>query len=135
MNLLDLLPRHRVRSYPSVISDHFPVLLEWKEEPASSFLPFKFNHSWLTDDAFVKMVRDELPYLSHGDPVFAMDGLSKKLRLLKRKVKSWTHKKTLAMKEKILFIEEEIQKLLGSSVSGLLSTLENIRLSTLRVEL
>ena len=65
----------------------------------------------------------------------SMEGLSKKLRLLKRKVKSWTHEKTLAMKGKILFIEEEIHKLLGSSVSGLLSTLENHRLSTLKKEL
>ena len=65
----------------------------------------------------------------------AMDGLSKKLRLLKRKVKIWTHEKTLAMKEKILLIEEEIQNLLGSSDSGLLSTLENLRLMALKEEL
>ena len=64
-----------------------------------------------------------------------MDGLSMKLRLLKRKVKSWTHENSLVMKEKILFIEEEIQNLLGSLGYGLLSTLENLRLSALKKEL
>ena len=39
------------------------------------------------------------------------------------------------MKEKILHIEEEIQNLLGSSGTGLLSTHENLKLSALKEEL
>ena len=45
LNLIDLLPRHRVWYLLSMIFDHYPVLLEWKEDPTSSYLPFKFNHS------------------------------------------------------------------------------------------
>ena len=44
-NLVNLLPRHRVWSYPFVVSDHYPVLFEWMEDPVSCPLPFKFNHS------------------------------------------------------------------------------------------
>ena len=44
-NLVNLLPRHRVWSYPFVVSDHYLVLFEWMEDPVSSPHAFKFNHS------------------------------------------------------------------------------------------
>ena len=44
-NLVSLLTKHRVWSYPSVVSDHYPILLEWMDNPVSCPLPYKFNHS------------------------------------------------------------------------------------------
>ena len=52
-NLVDLLPQHRVWSFPSVVSDHYPILFEWMEDPVSSPLPFKFNHSWMSNVEFI----------------------------------------------------------------------------------
>ena len=81
------------------------------------------------------MVRVEWPLLPLGVPSLGMADLSLKLRLLKKKVKIWTHEKTLEMKEKIILIEEEIKILLESSSIGLLCSLDNNRLLALREEL
>ena len=64
-----------------------------------------------------------------------MEEFSLKLRLLKEKVKSWTHHKTLEMKGKIIHIEDEINILLNSSFSGIFILQINNRLWSLRVEL
>ena len=64
LNLIDLLPRHRVWYLPFVISDHYPLLLQWMEELATSYPPFKFNHSWLCDETFVNLVREEWSLLA-----------------------------------------------------------------------
>ena len=82
------------------------------EDPVSCPLPFKFNHSWLSNVDFVKMVRAEGPLLSLEAPDAGMDDLSLKLGLLERKVKVWTREKTLEMREKSIRIEEEIKSLL-----------------------
>ena len=56
LNLTDVLPSYRVWSVPFVISDHYLVILEWMDEPVTSYPPLKFNHSWLSDESFVKFV-------------------------------------------------------------------------------
>ena len=81
------------------------------------------------------MVRCEWPLISLKSPNAGMDDLSLKLRLLKRKVKVWTREKTLEMREKSIRIEEEIKSLLETSSTGLLCSLDNIRLLALREEL
>ena len=50
-----------------------------------------------------------------------MNNLSFKLRLLKGKVKSWTKIETQKLKEKSVFLEEEISSLLHSSQSAILN--------------
>ena len=58
-----------------------------------------------------------------------------KLRLLKEKLKSWTRDKTLEMKYKSILIEDEINFILNSSSSSLVSLHINDRLRSLRAEL
>ena len=105
------------------------------DNPVSCPLPYKFNHSWMPNVDFVKMVRVEWPLLTPEAPVDGMEDLSFKLRLLKRKVKDWTREKTLEMREKSFHIEEEIKSLLNSSTLGLLCSWNNTRLLALRLEL
>ena len=64
-----------------------------------------------------------------------MEDVSLKLRILKEKVKVWMHKKTLEMKGQIIIIDEEINNLLNSSSTGLLSLSDHNRLLALREEL
>ena len=82
-NLVNLLARHRVWAHHFGISDHYPVLLEWIDHPVSCPLPFKFNHSWLSNEDFVQMIRSKWPLISSGIPVDDMEDLSAKFRLLK----------------------------------------------------
>ena len=113
------------------ISYHYPVILEWKESSAPYAFPFKFNHSWLSNDDFVNMVKVEWPLLSLESFSSRMEGFSLKLRLLKEKVKSWTHAKALEMKDKSFLIEDEINNILTSSPSGLFTLQINDRLQSL----
>ena len=81
------------------------------------------------------MVKAEWTSPSLGEHLDEMDALSQKLRLLKRKVKVWMRNKSLAMKHDLISIESEIKNILGSSVSGILSSQDNIRLFVLRDKL
>ena len=78
------------------------------------------------------MVKEEWTRLPIGDHSDEMDALSQKIRLLKRKVKVWTRSKSLDMKQDLISIDSEIKNLLGSSMSGILSSQDLIRLSELR---
>ena len=120
-SLIDHLPQHRVWAYPAAISDHYPVILEWRESTTHCVFPFKFNHSWLAFDDFINMIKNEWSLLSK-DSTVSMDTLSLKLRLLKAKIKAWTFHKSLEIKDKSIVIEKEIHILLTSSHSSILSS-------------
>ena len=94
-----------------------------------------FNHTWLTNEYFVSMVREAWPNLSNESITLGMETFLLKLCLLKEKVKVWTHDKSLQMKDKIILIEAEINNLLLSSSSGLLSVHDNNKLLDLQKEL
>ena len=78
------------------------------------------------------MVKAKWPQLSLGSFSSGMEVFSMKLRLLKEKVKSWTHAKALEMKDKSFLIEDEINNILTSSPSGLFTHQINDRLRSLR---
>ena len=83
--------------------------------------PFKFNHSWLENEDFVQMIHSEWPLIQSDSQMDVMYILSYKLRVLKDKVKSWTKFESLKMKDKSVFLEEEISSLLSSSHSEILN--------------
>ena len=81
------------------------------------------------------MIREEWPLITSIDTMDAMDDLSVKLFLLKRKVKDWTRIKSLEMRDKSILIEDEIKSLLDSLSSGILGARDHTRLLALRLEL
>ena len=119
--LIISLHRHRVWAHRCGISDHFPVLLEWMEHQNPCAYPFKFNQSWLGNEDFIHMIRTEWPFIHSIDQMDAMNDLSFKLRLLKEKVKSWTKVESQKMKEKSVYLEDEICSLLHSTQSAILN--------------
>ena len=134
-SLIDLLPQHRVWAFPSAISDHYPVILEWREISSPCVFPFKFNHSWLAFDDFVNMIKKEWPLLTLDPTDSVMDSFSLKLRLLKPKIKEWTHHKSLELKDKSIIIEREIHNILSSSPIGILSSQTLSSLNALQQDL
>ena len=64
-----------------------------------------------------------------------MNNLSFKLRLLKGKVKSWTKFETQKLKEKSVFLEDEINTILHSSQSAILNDEQQCRLNSLKSDL
>ena len=66
------------------------------------------------------------------DPMFE---LAYKLHILKDKVKTWTKEETRNMKDKSVFLEEEINALLSSSPSAILKEEQHQRLLSLKAGL
>ena len=133
--LVNSLPRFRVWTHRCGISDHFSVILDWQDHRTDCAFPFKFNQSWLSNEEFKKMIRAEWPLILSDNPMDPMFDLSYKLRVLKDKVKSWTKLEARKMQYKSFLLEEEINSLLSSSVSALLTNDQQLRLISLKAEL
>ena len=67
------------------------------------------------------MIRIEWPLIRSDASMDDMNDLSFKLRLLKEKVKSWTKVESQKMKDKSVYLEDEISTLLHSSQSAILN--------------
>ena len=81
------------------------------------------------------MIRAEWPLIHSDNSMDAIYELSFKLRVLKEKVKSWTKVEALKMKDKSVFLEEEISSLLFSSQSAILNEEQQLRLNSLKTDL
>ena len=81
------------------------------------------------------MIRIEWPLIRSTDQMDAMNALSFKLRLLKEKVKSWTKMESQKMKEKSVYLEDEINYLLHSTQSTILNNEKQGRLNSLKADL
>jgi hypothetical protein len=93
------------------ISDHAPVILQLNLTVLPSPYPFKFNHSWLSRDDYVELVRE-----TWTDPLLNSDlnpqtRLVRKLKALKHKTKHWFHLKQLEEQGRMHTLESEISNL------------------------
>ena len=59
-----------------MVLDHYPVCFECMEELSIPNFPFKFNHAWLSDEYFSRMVKEEWTSLTLEDHLDEMDALS-----------------------------------------------------------
>ena len=84
---------------------------------------------------FVNRVNSEWPVILADVNSDVSNKLPSLLRHLKVKVKAWTKAESLKMKDRSVLLEEEINSLLLSSQSALLSNDQQSRLSSLKVEL
>ena len=133
--LVSSLPRFRVWAHRCGISDHFLVLLDWLDQQSTCAYPFKFNQSWLANEEFTKMISAEWPLTHSDNSMDTMFEFSYKLSVLKDKVKSWTKAEARKMQDKSVFLEEEINSLLSSSDSAILTNDQQLRLNSLKAEL
>ena len=81
------------------------------------------------------MIRTEWPLIRSDDSKDAMNNLSFKLHLLKGKVKSWTKVESQKLKDKSVYLEDEISTLLHSSQSAILNDGQQCRLNSLKADL
>ena len=81
------------------------------------------------------MIQTKWPLLRSDDSRDAMNILSYKLRLLKEKVKSWTKVESQKLKDKSVYLEDEISSLLHSSQSSILNDEQQCRLNSLKANL
>ena len=91
--------------------------------------PYKFNRSWLTDPAFNLWVKNRWPKLDPHSSHNCLDSLTHKLRSLKREVKAWTWEKEHSMKSEAMRVKKDIETLLLSSFSGILTHEDQLALT------
>ena len=56
VHLIPLLNDFKSWIHPFEISDHYPICLEWHNNPRCHLYPFKFNRAWLTEKDFSEIV-------------------------------------------------------------------------------
>ena len=91
--LADMVGRHKSWTINLGISNHLPVCLQLEVRISNLHYPFKFNHIWLEDHDFKKMVRDFWGPCSGYLEDSTMQRMVKKLTDMKKVVVGWEMEK------------------------------------------
>jgi len=77
------------------ISDHNQFFIENRKGLNKPPIPFKLNMTWLTDDSFTKLVRENWSPFSQENNCSVAAHFVKNLQRIKGKTKSWDYQKQL----------------------------------------
>lgn len=99
-------------------SNHSPIFLEILGPEVKPRAPFKFNHIWLQDEEYIKLIKDY--WVSHpiSNNRMTAEGLCHNPSKLKQITKTWTKEKKVKEDQKILDIELELETLLDDRNLG-----------------
>eukprot|EP00253_Pinus_taeda_P027637 PITA_27637 len=113
------------------ISDHSPIHLEILGPLAKPKAPFKFNHTWLKDQNFTKLVSDFWQTHPINREASLARGFCKNLSELKHIVINWAKEKNKRDSAQLLSVEEELRSMLDDRNLGFRSAGEKTRLIAL----
>ena len=71
------------------LSDHRAISLTWEFERKPKGYPFKFNRSWLEDESFNTLIKNQLKLYQRQAGVSAMDHLTNTMKEIKKVVQLW----------------------------------------------
>jgi hypothetical protein len=92
------------------ISDHFPIFLELRQGSSKPPSPFKFNRTWLTDDSFINLVRENwIPFLQESTLSTASHFIEN-LKRIKAKTKTWAFQKRQAEELELKNMETQLKQ-------------------------
>eukprot|EP00253_Pinus_taeda_P004659 PITA_04659 len=94
------------------LSDHSPIHLEILGPLAKPKAPFKFNHTWLQDQDFIKLVSDFWQTHPINKEASLARGFCKNLTELKHIVINWAKEKNKRDSTQLISVEEELSSLL-----------------------
>eukprot|EP00253_Pinus_taeda_P018044 PITA_18044 len=122
--LLQKLSKYRQWVGAGGKSDHSPIYLDILGPEVKPRAPFKFNHIWLQDEEYIKLIKDY--WVSHpiSNHRTAAEGFCHNLSKLKQITKTWAKEKKVKEDQKILDIESKLETMLDdrnlgfSSVEG-----------------
>jgi hypothetical protein len=114
------------------ISDHCPIFLEIRKGSNKPPSPFKFNRTWLTDDSFTKLVRENWSPFTLESNCMVGAHFVKNLQRIKAKTKSWAYQKLLSEDLELKNLENQL-KLLSEEEGGGFASLET-KTNLLRME-
>lgn len=92
MDILDNMKSYVHRTY---LSDHLPIILQWRIDNISWGIPVKFNRVWLEDKDYNDLVNTTCAETKWHLEDFAMRALTHKLNIIKIQSRTWEIKKKL----------------------------------------
>jgi len=105
-------------------SDHFPIFMELRKGPALPASPLKFNKTWLKDESFIKLIKENwVPFDMHA-PLSAAFQFSENIKKLKSIIKEWSFTKRQKEEAELKQLEIELSHIYDSDGGGL-GTLED----------
>jgi hypothetical protein len=114
------------------ISDHCPNFLEIRKGSNNPPIPFKCNRTWLTNDSFTKLVRENWSPFSQEINFSVATHFVKNLQTIKGETKIWAYQKQLSEDLEIKNMENQIN-LLSEEEGGGFSPLQ-AKTNLLRME-
>jgi len=99
-------------------SDHFPIFLELRKGPPTPASPLKFNKTWLKDESFIKLIKDNWVPFDLRAPSSAAFQFSENIKKLKSLIKDWSYAKRQRDEAELNQIESELSHIYASEEGG-----------------
>jgi hypothetical protein len=100
------------------ISDHYPIFLEYRQGTKKPANPFKFNKTWLEDDSFLGLVKENWIPFQQDRPQSTAFQFAENLKKIKEVVKPWASQKRKNEDKELKEIELELQNSLKKKGGG-----------------
>jgi len=110
------------------ISDHSPIYLEIQGPFKKPKAPFKFNHTWLKDPAYVKMISEYWVNHPINDTESFAKGFCRNLAEIKHLSIKWAKDKQARDTSHLIIIESELSALTDERGLGFISAADKSRL-------
>eukprot|EP00253_Pinus_taeda_P010868 PITA_10868 len=110
------------------ISDHRPIFFQWRQKTFDQHFPFKFDHTFMEDPAFIHMVTSAWQDSVNDDP---SSSFHSRMTLIRSKVKSWQTAEKRKNRNELIFIQREIERILSGHDPNSMSIHTRILLSDL----
>jgi len=102
------------------VSDHCPIFLEMRGRRRKPPSPFKFNHIWLKEESFQKLVQDLWVHRPQKSMEFAGSHFHQNLKRIKQTTLTWAHEKRIKEDQTLCDCERAIEHLLNNPGLGYL---------------
>jgi len=106
------------------VSDHLPIVLQLDFGLSYKHYPFKFNHHWVEDDDFQKLIRGHWKRDRVGGGGSTMEALSDNLLSMKHIMKRWERHKKCTQRLDMVINEEKISHIFDICRGGIFTELE-----------
>jgi hypothetical protein len=114
------------------ISDHYPIFLEIRTGMDKPPSPFKFNRTWLSDETFLKLVKENCRIYDPESNKVAGLHFVKNLPIIKEKTKTWAHQKLLKEDLELKDLESQLNLISEEQGGGFDTT--HAKLNLLKLE-
>jgi hypothetical protein len=116
------------------ISNHLPIILEVSKASLKMSLPMKFNHDWLKEEDYQKMVEETWCPMSEDVSQSSMKQFSENIGKIRKATISWANDFKKKQKAAIVEVESKLSYLLIEREARTLSEMEETLIKELMIK-